>query len=627
MEDSPGPSRQVRRKLSRSKTSCLKCRLRKAKCGALPPETCDYCAKHGLKCVWPKEDRRTARFMPQDVVLPINTQQTEAVQQPLWDWGQDLTLSPEIDLDRQWRNWFMPTPGQSPSFNVTDTDAFLQNLLSDHRTDLQFQVLVDGPRQDTRKTGTIRIKYRRSHGRTAFVPGTLAVPIKVLLQQSRHDSPGDMSTPSSTLSAQFDTSLLRHLVATFQSTLQPQFPCIDCRELSDALDRDPVPSFLVNCVAALSARFSKDPRLAATGLNPEAYGDVYFDRANSMLGNVIKIPLRETVIGFVLLACCADSVSGQWMLAGNATRMAMDLGLQTHDALDVDPETSRLNRLCFWSVLILDYVVSLGVGRPTSLRPDSITQQLPSQSDLQSSGASSPFAYAAEMMHSFGPLINLLNSEQFKTRPYTLIDQVREERSAIMRWYRQLPQEMQWSADNLRTHNANLLGSVFFQLHIWVHTVLCSSALSPAESGTTSTTLDKLSVSGAKLIGEYLTLCDVVDPSIYCLVYPFLCQPLFTAGTVIMTDLSQQIEDKASDHDGVAYLKSIAHGQIETIKNAFRKASVFWRGSRLIESALDERIRAGGEKDKIWVENESYAFQVYDWSLPDRYRSDGVQVN
>lgn len=57
-----------------------------------------------------------------------------------------------------------------------------------------------------------------------------------------------------------------------------------------------------------------------------------------MLGSVIRLPLRETVMGCVLLAnwggkpcrgslLTLDSVTGQWMMAGAATRMAIDLGL------------------------------------------------------------------------------------------------------------------------------------------------------------------------------------------------------------------------------------------------------------------------------------------------------------
>ena len=63
---------------------------------------------------------------------------------------------------------------------------------------------------------------------------------------------------------------------------------------------------------------------------------------------------------------------------------------------------------------------------------------------------------------------------------------------------------------------------MFFHLHVWVHTILSTSQS------------DESSRSGAKLIGEYLALCDVVNPAIYY-TQPFLGQPLFTAATTIMS--------------------------------------------------------------------------------------------
>ncbi|ORX34412.1 major facilitator superfamily domain-containing protein [Kockovaella imperatae] len=540
-----------------------------------------------------------------------------------------------IDLDQfdqQWRDWIVPTPGQSPrkdlpslGLSLSDTDAFLQSLLQAERSDLHVQVMIDGLAESSRgvevarKTGVMRIKYRRPHGRTAFVPGTLAIPIKVVLQPNQNiQSPATTSSYSG--SSQFDPDLLKNLVSTFASHLGTQYPCIDCHELTLAIDRDPAPSFLLCCVAAMAARFSDDPRLSLFNTKAISNGDVYFDRATSMIGSVMKIPLRETVIGFVLLASCADSVSGQWMLAGDATRMAIDLGLHLNDPDNEDTETVRLNRLCFWSVLLLDYTVSIGVGRSTSIRPKSITQQLPTHADV----GQSPLTHVFHMFKAFGPLINMLNSEELKLREPEFMDRLRVERASILRLYQDLPPDMQWTGENLRYHHRMGNGAMFFHLHTWIYVILCSSSMASAEM-TGPAQLDKLSISGAKLIVDYLTFCDLIDPAIYY-VQPFLGQPLFTAGTVIMAELNRSKEGPL-DQDGSTMLEAIAHAQIDTIKRAIIKLSEFWRGARLVETAMEECIRGGTERDKIWVENDSYAVEVYDWSLPNRYRSDGAQVN
>jgi hypothetical protein len=156
-----------------------------------------------------------------------------------------------------------------------------------------------------------------------------------------------------------------------------------------------------------------------------------------------------------------DSVTGQWMTTGMATRMAVDLGLhrvsrlgdpadRQRDPDSTDPEISRLNRLCFWSVLVTDYAVSLGVGRATSLRPESITQLHPTEEDIRLVTASVPaaFPHAAKMMGLFGVLINLLNSDDPTPADIpSWQDQVAKQRVSIMEAYRSLPPYMQWSSE------------------------------------------------------------------------------------------------------------------------------------------------------------------------------------
>ena len=50
-----------------------------------------------------------------------------------------------------------------------------------------------------------------------------------------------------------------------------------------------------------------------------------------MLGSMLSVPSRETVIAFILLAHCGfanDSESEVWMNTGLAVRMSYELGLQ-----------------------------------------------------------------------------------------------------------------------------------------------------------------------------------------------------------------------------------------------------------------------------------------------------------
>ena len=49
-----------------------------------------------------------------------------------------------------------------------------------------------------------------------------------------------------------------------------------------------------------------------------------------MLGGVMIVPLLETVLGFIVSVPCAVAAGSSleiWMMAGNAIRMALDMGL------------------------------------------------------------------------------------------------------------------------------------------------------------------------------------------------------------------------------------------------------------------------------------------------------------
>jgi hypothetical protein len=52
----------------------------------------------------------------------------------------------------------------------------------------------------------------------------------------------------------------------------------------------------------LNFSFSKHPDIALPHLEPHSYGLVFLKTAKNMLGNMLAVPTRETVIALVLLA-------------------------------------------------------------------------------------------------------------------------------------------------------------------------------------------------------------------------------------------------------------------------------------------------------------------------------------
>lgn len=111
-------------------------------------------------------------------------------------------------------------------------------------------------------------------------------------------------------------------------------------------------------------------------------------------------------------------------------------------------EERRLNRLVFWSVLIMDHSIAHGAGRQTGFPLEEITQTLPTMDDILSghalqNGIRSPFIYTSKLMLLYGPVINGLNRQkQHAPRGTSIVDAAQ---ATALREYNQLPLDMQWS--------------------------------------------------------------------------------------------------------------------------------------------------------------------------------------
>jgi hypothetical protein len=122
----------------------------------------------------------------------------------------------------------------------------------------------------------------------------------------------------------------------------------------------------------------------------------------------------------------------------------------------ISMEDHRLNRLLWWSVLILDLALSFGEGRQTTTPIDEITQLIPTEQDfrlqpsvsilpeMESPSIRSPFPYAAKQMLLFGPLINMLNVDSHRfTSDFDHRLQVAL--AEAIRHYSELPPDMRWN--------------------------------------------------------------------------------------------------------------------------------------------------------------------------------------
>jgi hypothetical protein len=100
----------------------------------------------------------------------------------------------------------------------------------------------------------------------------------------------------------------------------------------------------------------------------------------------------------------------------------------------------------------MDHALAFGVGRQTTFRLEDITQSLPTDEDLHPNGTPLPldtprsaFPHAAKQMWSYGPLINMLNSNHANQDPAKMELEIQNARASAMVEYNQLPEDMQWN--------------------------------------------------------------------------------------------------------------------------------------------------------------------------------------
>lgn len=154
-----------------------------------------------------------------------------------------------------------------------------------------------------------------------------------------------------------------------------------------------------------------------------------------------------TVSDTFLLSLTPDSEAEEWMFAGMAVRLAIDLGihLEVGSQQGISAEDRRLNRLVFWSVILLDFALAFGTGRQPTFRVSEISSALPTEEDLPVPIASPrhPFPYACRMMFSYGRLIELLNSRE-DDMDGSKQREIQKCKMRAVREYAQLPPDIRW---------------------------------------------------------------------------------------------------------------------------------------------------------------------------------------
>ncbi|GAC71199.1 hypothetical protein PANT_1d00044 [Moesziomyces antarcticus T-34] len=398
-------------------------------------------------------------------------------------------------------------------------------------------------------------------------------------------------TPSALSSAAYaedlpDAPLRDLLIARFFLRLADHFPFLSRSTLEAQLARgSQVNPALINAMCALAARFvepyettmlspaagtggsvnaSNDPDATADSVfgsaKPHSRGLRFAERAKSYMMSSITLPSVTTVATLVLLAWHefgVNSDSGLWMFAGMAIRMSIDLGLHRRAKNNWFAAAPRADagdliqpQPLFWCVFILDRTLSIGTGRPTSLKDQEITLDYPrtvlpihrarketndraseatSSSRSSSDTRPSVFGHLTRLMQKAGALAEIANNlgEDDDPQPLEELDKLEAD---MIGDYDALPASLMLGEDQLRTSSEP---RCLLSLHLWFHLLLMLMNRLPLSrlraKPVASDESREILRHGSQQIRNAVLYANAVDPMIH-LGCPFTNQAFCLAG-------------------------------------------------------------------------------------------------
>ncbi|KAG8163233.1 hypothetical protein KVR01_006530 [Diaporthe batatas] len=143
---------------------------------------------------------------------------------------------------------------------------------------------------------------------------------------------------------------------------------------------------LLCSIFAIAARYSDRPELRSIQDDPNTTGDAFCEQAKILMLYETEAPTITTVQAACLLALRIMSDGKEalgWLYAGNATRMAHNLGLHLDSSKliatgSLSGEEVEARKVTWWGCYVVDKLFSCGLGRPSSTPKSSISCPKPS---------------------------------------------------------------------------------------------------------------------------------------------------------------------------------------------------------------------------------------------------------
>ncbi|PTB63687.1 N-terminal binuclear Zn cluster-containing/DNA binding domain-containing protein [Trichoderma citrinoviride] len=487
--------------------------------------------------------------------------------------------------------------------------------------------------------------------------------------------------------------LIIQLVNTFFIHVGCNYPFLQKDKFLRHVKEKRVEPILVDAVCAIAARFSDHHIL--TGGNDKMprteRGQVFAQRARQATVDTFPCPSVGAVQACLLMAYEGfgeNQDSALWMYLGLAIRMAVDLGLQKcvgiqyqgekdpwytrhrsrvndddHDSPEAhkvdgvdalspeeQKEVEQERMYTFWSVFILDRVISSGTGRPVTIRDGDYELAIPESSNDLATGWPNPFPVFIQIINLYGQVCDVLNNlRDAQDLTQDKWDQLSEMEHRLTKMYKHWDPRLQFNVNNFKTYLGMGQGTNFILLHFWFHALFIilhqPTLLTPfcelrSELQLLSDSRE-LSMSSAKTICDILSFADLIDPTSF-IGNPFTNQPIYIAACAFLMESSANNASEGSSREGSpptqgsrskqqtkhmnkqsrhSLLASAANQNYQRCYNSLQQIQAYWGGVGYILTALDQ-------KSKGKWDCETYTVEEYESTkLPPPRPSIGEQLS
>ncbi|KAF6825021.1 fungal specific transcription factor domain-containing protein [Colletotrichum musicola] len=386
--------------------ACQRCHRRKVRCDRTRP-SCAPCARIGAQCTYAAREHQ----------VELRRQDVERLEQRIRDLREenDVLSGRLAEAERQQQRASTEEGQRREERRQTDERQRTEERLATPAS-LGLQTEEEGRGSNEVASQVIHLSLSAGGGRD-FVGSTSGLFLANLLQPNGQSSAGPQHflhgqhpAPSSTLSLTGVSGLPPRSMATeiidaYSSHDRLCYPFLSPSALDRALEAvysetaaSPVDAFLVDMALAIGT--AQVYKLNWSGAWD---AEVHYSRAMTRLADVLARG-GVTALQGLLMVCqyrmgttSRDTGTSVWHLIGVAARKCFELGLHrasTYVVREGNEEEVEIRRRCFCSVVAMDRIASLILGRPLAIQLDDVDAELPRFEQVDGASVMGPLTTA-----------------------------------------------------------------------------------------------------------------------------------------------------------------------------------------------------------------------------------------